>query len=306
MAELTFVQMIQGVLEDVHPGHFEILKYQSNPEGVLESYLRRAPKDTMSFNILIHYPEIEITNSYDYKHTIKDLYIMISVSNGFLDEPRGFRATRSNREVANNYVHSHLKYRSDPGFFKFCIGDTGPFYDLCNKIQQSKTDEISFKFYLLMLTSFLKWESIEGGPHSYMLGNDYTPISEINDGFSNSKKFKDELRKCLSIEADMKHEYYRVVITPTDALDAVMPSSNQVVNFRDVKYAKKTVIPSGESKKKAVFKTKKFKIDEVVYITTEDVRGVHPIQETVADRVLPKLEEKLTKEYNNIVLWKHS
>ena len=73
-------------------------------------------KDKFHFEIVIHFPEIRITNSKDMSHTIRDLYVKLMPTSttsgmGFHDF-QGKRMSATPEEIRANYKHSHLPGQS--------------------------------------------------------------------------------------------------------------------------------------------------------------------------------------------------
>ena len=121
--------------------------------------------------VIVHFPEITITNSIEVEYTVYDLYMKMTF--GCYGELIDFAVTRTTYEDSevlggepsegyDFYTHSHATTGS-PGHWKsWCFGNT----DLArvrNKLMGGN---------LLMLSNFLwginesfKWESLEGGPH---------------------------------------------------------------------------------------------------------------------------------------------
>jgi len=120
-------------------------------------------------NIIIHFPEIEITNKYKYTHIIRDLYMKLTIQNE--DNRRmvyieGTRSTLTIEEFDTQYSHSHLDSDSHLGeFSEFCIG-TGRFFDVTQLVREYATSTIdNWYLYLYSLPSYLSWESLDGGPY---------------------------------------------------------------------------------------------------------------------------------------------
>ena len=143
--------------------------------------------------ILIHFPCFEISNSEGRTHTIRDLYVMLHpfIYSGtgrisFTDSISGFRTTLTDAELNTGYLHSHLR-STNRGYFDnfdsevglerwFCLGsgETLDLLDIMNVAEEF--DKNLFELFLYTLDSFVKWESLEGGPYKRMenihLGDD--------------------------------------------------------------------------------------------------------------------------------------
>lgn len=133
-------------------------------------------EDLQNFTIDIHFPEFEIRNSKGRKHTIKDLYFRVNCEfRDLFKSPdtmkasiyvSGMRSTHFTKEFSAGYRHSHLPSSSYGQFSGFCLGSSNFRILLSNlSISLSHSD-----WYLMFLSieSYLKWESLEGGPHVRM------------------------------------------------------------------------------------------------------------------------------------------
>ncbi len=131
-------------------------------------------------DIYILYPEIVITNSNNRSHGIKDLVVKMSLTvsdrtDGKLGikmnaKLKGTRLTLSDKEHYSHYRHSHLKARENYEFTEFCLGATDVStieHDLLNP-NNGIFSETQFLLFLNLLESYVKWESLEGGPHITM------------------------------------------------------------------------------------------------------------------------------------------
>lgn len=143
-----------------------------------------------NINIIIHYPEISIRNSKEETHTIKDIFVRISISlhkkNYYnrdnieyeIHTIEGVRSTVSYKEYISDYAHSHLPRKpwltmnngGHLNFNNFCTGEGD--IDKTIKIVQEDLNENKsnstfedFRLLLLQIQPFLEWESLEGTPY---------------------------------------------------------------------------------------------------------------------------------------------
>ena len=141
------------------------------------------PTDT---TFVIHFPEIEITNTAGLAHIIKDLFVRfktkIQVDGDdyiiYISDIKGMRTTYSNKELKCGYVHSHLctlaivpgMHRpSDADLTKwenFCLG-SGDISSI-RAIFNDEQDIDKFEAFCWMIDSFVRWESTEGTPYISM------------------------------------------------------------------------------------------------------------------------------------------
>lgn len=192
----NFISMTE-VLESVYPGQWDI---------ELEYKLKE--NQTIYFRVwlLIHYPQIVITNSNGTTHTITDLYVRLQVDYDNLEGSttiRNFSARRFSadiREIMSQYQHSHQPsrtYTENSEAFQyrgFCKGSS-QIQTVENKLVDRYNPE-TFKLFLFQLEEFLNWESLEGTPYAY--------IESITGRTEGIKISKDELKDYYN---DLKHYY---------------------------------------------------------------------------------------------------
>ena len=110
-------------------------------------------------NLYIHFPLINISNSLEQRHTIKDMYVKIEINRVYI---YGWRKTLSYKEYKSSYSHSHTPF--DTGSFcKFCLGSS-VFNSLVMDVMVCKS-RANWEMLLLSIENYLSWESLEGGPY---------------------------------------------------------------------------------------------------------------------------------------------
>lgn len=179
--------------------------------------------------IKIYFPEIEMTNTPEAKHTIKDLYVYIQIninksylervlgSGNFLGDIKllGERGSFSIREYETYYRHSHLP-GGTAGSSSFCLGNSD-FGLLVQELRMNLTEELwMLMFY--SLNNYLAWESLEGGPHVKM--NTIKYVGQVSHGV-----LKEELKR---IFGGFPKELLEV--RETVSLNAHHPSLGEYVN----------------------------------------------------------------------------
>lgn len=143
-------------------------------------------------NVTIYYPELEITNSLDTSHKIRELYVIfifdfsgISLQ---LVNIELFRSAFTPSEVYSNYIHSHYNgYISERQLGKsICWGNT-PIKMYLSKIKHIFNPK-DLVFLITQVHNYLKWESIEGVPYKkinelkkFIIKNNLIDISELNN-----------------------------------------------------------------------------------------------------------------------------
>ena len=157
-----------------------------------EEAIRIFGEDCVDFQknrLLIHFPEITIKNSKDKERTIYDLYLDLNFSFNaegniisFSNYVEGFRTTITYEEAYAKFVHPHLEpfyededdereeddgplYHLEPT--RFCLGGSSGIESILSTLNmQFSIDQ--FVILLFSLDDFVRWESLEGGPHIRM------------------------------------------------------------------------------------------------------------------------------------------
>lgn len=301
--EPTFLQMIMGVLERVHPNRFEIIKLTGKKPERFDGYTRLSPTKT-SFRILIHYPEIYITNNFEHKHKIRDLFVVLEFNDKYLRDVSGFRSTQTFKEYTALYQHSHLHMTNNGSISDFCLGDNGAhFYDQVVSLMNNVPDEIIFEHFIHSLDQFVAWESIEGVPYIPMIQIDYKEDNRSSSFTELPDDFKEELYNCTTIIKNDRYKYLDLHIKASDKLTKLTPNEHKRIKFRNKLYTKKPESIESESERDFlntnVF-NKKFK----VIATTDETEGMLDSQFGASSDFLVQVKVKLIKEFNNLVLWK--
>ncbi len=136
-----------------------------------EEYVSLKIDNKDKFNIDVHFPEFVISNSNDRRHTIKHLYVRF-ICQLFTPEGdrkmhiqlNGMRGECSLKEWESGYGHSHMSSVLD--WTSFCLGSS-VFQTLMSDLMNSLSEE-TWLLVFYSLENYLKWESLEGGPHRKM------------------------------------------------------------------------------------------------------------------------------------------
>ena len=151
------IKQVKYSLQAIFPNNWE-LKIGNN---ILEPYL-----------LTIKFPNIEITNGNNLKHTISDLYVRWAFKEGFVISRRlaGVRGLVDYVEYKCGYSHSHLpsvSYTNNvPEFNTFCLG-SGDFATANSEwaMPDHEFTQEGFELLLYQLDGYVKWESLQGGPY---------------------------------------------------------------------------------------------------------------------------------------------
>ena len=159
-------------------------------------FLYHVGNGRFAIKLLIHYPEVKISNRLDKTHNIKDLFVKLNLGTvndsdiiTFIGSIDGFRTTYSYNEAYSMYTHSHLGRKdifSSPyqclADSNFCTGE-GPLVDAFDELYDSSYDgdeieDIRFESFFYLLDSYVEWESLEGGPYIH-----FSEIKGVNFGY---------------------------------------------------------------------------------------------------------------------------
>jgi len=138
--------------------------------------------DGLRLTLTLGWPELEISNSMGERHTVKDLYVNLSLVDNSGHSPeaplcitkvQGTRATLTRAEWLSQYQHSHLPRHRPPSpphsleLQEFCLGRVTELRLQMESLIEEYTEN-GFELLLLTLDSTVRWESLEGTPHIRM------------------------------------------------------------------------------------------------------------------------------------------
>jgi hypothetical protein len=146
----------------------------NNNKDILEIF-EEVYKDKFDYYInnnklvcIIHFPEINITNSLKQKHKIIDLYIKLEFrENKTISAFNGTRSTVTYEEKISSYRHSHMS--ASGNFYQWlscCVGES-EFAQIYSLLHNTFNKNNLLRF-LYQLPDYLSWESLEGGPYIKM------------------------------------------------------------------------------------------------------------------------------------------
>ena len=128
-----------------------------------------------TYNILVWWPKVTVTNEHDKSTVIYDLYAKVEVRpDGTIPaENRGFqlnKATYTGKQFASGYQHSHTPSRSyrssdEPvaGWQNPCLG-RGPIISTIISLK-AEYDEMTWMLFCEELSRYVTIESLAGGPY---------------------------------------------------------------------------------------------------------------------------------------------
>lgn len=129
--------------------------------------------------ILIHFPDVTVTNENNNSINIKDLFIKVkvSVTGSLIGTFAIIRTSYSTKQFINDYMHSHIdgifdkygeaaredRFAEDISFLYPCLG-SGPIKNTCTTLNVEFNDDI-WKLFCYELSLYVKNESLEGIPY---------------------------------------------------------------------------------------------------------------------------------------------
>lgn len=180
---LTLFSTVKAALDNTFPNEYDI-KPRLHPvvKFIPFTYGLNSLSDTNwyeyvdykieGFDVIVHFPEVEITNSLGQKHTIKNLFVkFLFESTGMKEDCFGARTELSSSEHSvGGYRHSHLtreRLDKDMEWGSFCRGSDHFAMSILGIVGRHPLQE-EIELMLESLKLFVRWESLEGGPYITM------------------------------------------------------------------------------------------------------------------------------------------
>ena len=199
-------------------------------------------KRQYSYTILVHFPEVTITNEENKSIDITHLFAKVVIDGrGLL--MNNFKLNRSEYPITHlisNYMHSHISYIpfNDPREFQRpCLGN-GPIYNTSRTLKYESILEI-WQLFCVELNNYVHTESISGVPYHYLssVGNksgtklatrfDYSVtqsihISNFAERFKDfTKEFTDYLIESKVLKFSYKDNQYTIGMSLSNFLITV-------------------------------------------------------------------------------------
>lgn len=162
--------------------------YDKNWDFHIEPIFENNKLKHFKLGIKILFPEIQITNSDNESHTIKNLIVYFNLKKSDYGNgsycPRSIKGTRAKlsfEEWFIGYNHSHLSTYQPTSFSgvyylqNFCTGNDTEINNVALCINEQGYSEELFELYLYTINTLVAWESIEGVPFVRM--NKITPVN---------------------------------------------------------------------------------------------------------------------------------
>ena len=118
------------------------------------------------YQIVVHFPEVTITNENNKSIIIQDLYakVCINALGNLCSGPLFNRATYPYVQMVRGYMHSHINgIVTDDHFTSSCLG-SGPINRTINSLRL-ECEEGLWKLYCIELEKYVHVESLHGGPY---------------------------------------------------------------------------------------------------------------------------------------------
>jgi hypothetical protein len=221
-------------------------------------------------NVAFVHDDFCITNSKEYKYYIKGLMSILTYSNNEstsigLQSITGGKVKATYIDTLFNYKHSHLHSGLD--ISTYCLG-VSEIAD--RRFRNVNINDLDIFYDLMIVDSFVKWESLEGGPY-YTVYSLYTRI-DINDNTAPVILTEDlidmlDIKLSYNSSSQMFNSTAKTVasLTPID-----------VINDSDVSYQFKESNSAGVNRQWIIenyLKDTDFEFDRTVYF-----KGVRPIE----------------------------
>lgn len=141
------------------------------------------------YQIVVHFPEVTITNENNKSIIIQDLYakVCINALGNLCSGPLFNRATYPYIQMVRGYMHSHINgIVTNEDFTSSCLG-SGPIIRTINSLRL-ECEEGLWKLYCIELEKYVHVESLHGGP--------YHRLENVTG--SHTTKVNSEIRMCTS------------------------------------------------------------------------------------------------------------
>ena len=159
---ITLPEKATMLIGDVSEDDFIV--YQERLRNVLRQNLNNA-------TIIVHFPELTITNERGRTHLIRDMYarVVLLPDGKLYSGPQFHRATFTHAECKNSYLHSHVRTIPFDNLTTWqggCLG-SGPIRDTISRLSIDFSWE-DWTLFAVQLDQYVHVESLEGGPYHRM------------------------------------------------------------------------------------------------------------------------------------------
>lgn len=234
-----FKEEIRGSLDLAYPGKWDFLDIDTCSDQIKRDITDQVGSSNIGSSVIpiIKFDHITITNKEGRSRELENLFVCIPFKmyedGNFKPTGRllGTRTSVTGNEYRQRYMHSHL-----PSGFgscsSFCLGGGTPMSVMMSDLSMD-FDMLKFDFLLSQLDSYVRYESLEGGPHIRMEGID----SESYETSVSSAYCREYYNKFLDLCSDEEYE-------PNINID--VKTNNFSIDILDVEFQDK-VLPLIES-----------------------------------------------------------
>lgn len=231
-----FFSGVEDALEGVYPGHWGKAYFANTHNSDVIRDNQKA--------YYISFPEIEITNTKNHRHTIKNLYVFIvfkvNVSGNWVMKERlyGTRLTQSALEHHCRYQHSHLTSTEAGTVTNFCLGGATPTSVAVADLSLN-FDLMQFELFLYQISAYVRYESLEGGPYKRMAEMSFSNIHRTRS--YNEQSFISRVFTSLELHAIQRNLLFETYTEktkygyfPSFNLEKNLPFLEAVKGYADV------------------------------------------------------------------------
>ena len=184
------------------PFFFAFIMEEQDPisivHNIFNEFFGEENVDLQGQTILIHFPEVKVTNEHDRSVDITHLWVKVKLSlDGTIDGY--FQMMRSEltlEQFESGYSHSHIFGVSTGNYYKWsvpCLGN-GPIRNTIASLSTQFSEEM-WNLFCLELSKYVTVESLTGVPYMYLerIGTSNETTQEIHFPFSHIDRCPSEL-----------------------------------------------------------------------------------------------------------------
>lgn len=236
---IEFKKELTASMDLAYPGDWDFLDIVELDEDLKTSLLPNISSSDRSSLILptIKFESFDISNRDGRSRAIRDLYVTIpfkKYSDGRFKPVGCLLGTRSKitgNEYNSRYIHSHLP-TGVRIFSRFCLGGGTPMANMMADLSMN-FDMLKFDFLLSQLHGYVRYESLEGGPHIRMENIDsMSGSSFVNESYLRNY-YQDFLRSCETndsypdVNFNVEEGNFELDILNSDFQDKVLAVVNE-------------------------------------------------------------------------------
>ena len=313
--------IIESIFEAIKS--INLVHYTSVFDRVSSTLNRKLDEtDNYAGDILVHFPEVEISNEEDQSMLLRDVYICIPIAgDGTLESHFTLnRGTYTVAELKNNYKHSHARpvcrsiennpeyKRGLSEFNSVCLGH-GPIISTESTLLTNYDLDI-WKLYCIEIDRYVTVESLSGGPYKSMssiinwLPKDYRDVifpALVNDYQITRDDFREVFEKFIKYMInchleDLKWGCSNSSFVPSDS----MKNLTILISNWFLDYLKARKEETGESYEQ-FFDQSSTTFDDIIKVGVVDGKIV---KEVINSDLISATDIRILKELNGIDLFK--